>query len=140
MTGHEARRRDEESCVSPSPYLADIGVLTLVPCEWESFWLSRHQILTRLAKYFHVVWCTPAPWWREAWLRSGRQGGGGEMVSLPLDLPSIVLKGGFHKWVGRISWLVGPNDNAYGERINSCSLEDARRSSSISGVLTLHLR
>lgn len=77
MTGHEARRRDEESCVSPSPYLADIGVLTLVPCEWESFWLSRHQILTRLAKYFHVVWCTPAPWWREAWLRSGRQGGGG---------------------------------------------------------------
>jgi glycosyltransferase involved in cell wall biosynthesis len=75
--GHEARRRAEESCVSPSPYLADVGVLTLVPCEWESPWLSRHQILTRLAKYFHVVWCTPAPWWREAWLRSGWQSGEG---------------------------------------------------------------
>ena len=77
MTGHKARRRAEESCVSPSPYLADVGVLTPVPCEWESSWLSRHQILTRLAKYFHIVWCTPAPWWREVWLRHGRQGGGG---------------------------------------------------------------
>src|SRR4051794_23600223 len=66
MMGHEARKRAEESCVSPSPCLADVGVLTLVPYAWESPWLSRHQILTRLAKYFHVVWCEPAPWWREA--------------------------------------------------------------------------
>src|SRR6266581_1905278 len=75
--GHEARRRAEESCMSPSPYLPDVGILTLVPCEWESPWLSRHQILTRLAKYFHVVWCEPAPWWREAWRRRERHSGEG---------------------------------------------------------------
>jgi glycosyltransferase involved in cell wall biosynthesis len=58
-------RRAEESCGSFSPYLSDVGILTPVPCEWEAPWLSRHQILTRLAKYFHIVWCTPAQWWRE---------------------------------------------------------------------------
>lgn len=63
--GNAVRRRAEESCVPPSPYLSDVGVITLVPCEWESTWLSRHQILTRLAKYFHIVWCTPVRWWRQ---------------------------------------------------------------------------
>jgi glycosyltransferase involved in cell wall biosynthesis len=61
----------------PSPYLADVGVIALVPDAWEATWLSRHQTLTRLVKYFHVVWCTPARWWRqrewwqELWLRGG---------------------------------------------------------------------
>jgi glycosyltransferase involved in cell wall biosynthesis len=80
---HEAKRRVDESCVPHLPYLADVGVIALVPEEWGSIWKSRHQILTRLVKYFHVVWCTPArwwrerQWWRELWLRGGLQGGGG---------------------------------------------------------------
>ena len=46
------------------PYLADIGVMALVPDEWELPWQSRHQILSRLSRFFSVVWCTPAVWWR----------------------------------------------------------------------------
>jgi glycosyltransferase involved in cell wall biosynthesis len=67
----------------PLPHLADVGVIALVPDEWRSTWLSRHQTLTRLAKYFHVVWCTPARWWRqgewwqELWRRDGLAGGEG---------------------------------------------------------------
>jgi glycosyltransferase involved in cell wall biosynthesis len=30
-------------------------------------WLSRHQLLTRLSQYFHVVWCNPARPWRDVW-------------------------------------------------------------------------
>ena len=50
---------------APFPYLSDVGVIALVPDEWKAHWLSRHQILIRLAKYFHIVWCTPATWWRQ---------------------------------------------------------------------------
>lgn len=90
MMGNEARRKAEDSCVPSSPYLSDVGVITLVPCEWEATWLSRHQILTRLAKYFHVVWCTPALWWRqrEWWLRGeqDRRGARGVSVSPGLTI------------------------------------------------------
>src|SRR5215813_3488087 len=48
-----------------SPYFADVGVIALVPDEWEIPWQPRHHVLTRLSQYFNVVWCTPAPWWRE---------------------------------------------------------------------------
>ena len=88
MMGNEARRRAEENCVPPFPYLADVGVIALVPDEWRSTWLSRHQTLTRLAKYFHVVWCTPARWWRqkEWWQELSLRGGlpdGGEAHGAP---------------------------------------------------------
>ncbi|HKW14520.1 MAG TPA: glycosyltransferase [Candidatus Krumholzibacteria bacterium] len=46
------------------PALADIGVLALVPERWGGMWLSRHQILTRLARYFNVVWHNPPQEWR----------------------------------------------------------------------------
>ena len=52
-----------------SPCLSDLGILALVDDEWESPWMVPHQILTRLSRYFHVVWCSRAPWWRES-LRS----------------------------------------------------------------------
>jgi len=47
------------------PLFGDVGVLALVPERWGGMWLSRHQILTRLARYFHVVWQNPARPWRE---------------------------------------------------------------------------
>ena len=50
-----------------APQLADIGVLALVPDEWGSPWQPRHQILTRLSRFFNVVWCTPALSWRQSW-------------------------------------------------------------------------
>src|SRR4029453_11482820 len=43
----------------PSPLMPDVGVIALVPDPWTGIWQSRHYILTRLARYFHVVWCHP---------------------------------------------------------------------------------
>jgi hypothetical protein len=50
------------------PALPDIGVLALVPERWGGMWLSRHQISTRLSRYFNVVWHNPPYEWRE-WQR-----------------------------------------------------------------------
>lgn len=42
------------------------GVIAFVPYPWGGAWMPRHQVLTRLAQYFPVVWMDP-PWgWREA--------------------------------------------------------------------------
>jgi glycosyltransferase involved in cell wall biosynthesis len=59
-----------EPPVAPSlPPLGDVGVISLVPDVWGGPWQPRHQILTRLSRYFNVVWCD-APWyWRKSWRR-----------------------------------------------------------------------
>ena len=41
------------------PVLPDVGLIALVPDAWDATWQSRHYVLTRLARYFHVVWCNP---------------------------------------------------------------------------------
>ena len=51
-----------DTCSTPA--LADVGVVALVPEPWGGMWLSRHQILTRLARYVHVVWHNPPRSWR----------------------------------------------------------------------------
>jgi glycosyltransferase involved in cell wall biosynthesis len=45
--------------------MPEVGILALVPEEWNEHWQPRHQVLTRLARYFHVVWMNPAPPWSE---------------------------------------------------------------------------
>ncbi len=54
---------------SQPPVVPDVGVLGFVPERWEIPWQPRHQILRRLAGYFHVVWVTPPRWWRD-WFRN----------------------------------------------------------------------
>jgi glycosyltransferase involved in cell wall biosynthesis len=43
-----------------------IGIISLAVDSWGSRWNSRHQVLTRLAKQFPVLWVNPAPDWRRA--------------------------------------------------------------------------
>jgi len=62
--GSEAGNEAPTNAGPRPPYLPDIGVMALVSDEWEIPWQPRHQVLVRLAEYFNVVWCTPAPWWR----------------------------------------------------------------------------
>jgi glycosyltransferase involved in cell wall biosynthesis len=57
---------------SGSPLFPDIGVISLVPERWGGLWLSRHQILTRLSRYFNVLWFNPAREWRELLHTAGR--------------------------------------------------------------------
>ena len=42
------------------PYYPEIGVLTLVPDFWGPGWQARHYILSRVARYFRVLWVEPA--------------------------------------------------------------------------------
>jgi glycosyltransferase involved in cell wall biosynthesis len=49
------------------PLLPDVGILGLVPERWGGPWMPRHHVMTRLARYFHVVWMDPAREWRKSW-------------------------------------------------------------------------
>jgi glycosyltransferase involved in cell wall biosynthesis len=42
------------------PLIPDVGVIALVPDAWRVLWQPRHQVISRLAHYFHVVWMEPA--------------------------------------------------------------------------------
>src|SRR5262245_58041456 len=52
------------------PLLPDVGICALVPDQWNSTWRRRHHVLTRLARYFQVVWVNPAPEWRDLYSSS----------------------------------------------------------------------
>jgi glycosyltransferase involved in cell wall biosynthesis len=54
-----------------TPRYPEVGVLSLAKEPYGPQWLSRQQVLTRLARYFQVLWVNPAREWRRA-LRSGR--------------------------------------------------------------------
>lgn len=41
------------------------GLIALVPDPWIDRWSTRHQVLTRLAERFPVVWMNPAHEWRD---------------------------------------------------------------------------
>lgn len=43
-----------------APLLPDVGITAIVPDRWGGPWESRHQVLTRLARWFHVLWVDPA--------------------------------------------------------------------------------
>ena|SRR5579862_5530050 len=43
-----------------------IGIISLSVDTWGARWNSRHQVLTRLARQFPVIWVNPAPEWRRA--------------------------------------------------------------------------
>ena len=40
------------------------GFIALVSHEWNDQWLGRAQVMSRIAKQFHVVWCGPPHEWR----------------------------------------------------------------------------
>ena len=54
-----------------SPLMPEVGVLALVPDIWHWQWQPRHHVMSRLARYFNVVWMNPAePWRRSLTLRN----------------------------------------------------------------------
>lgn len=56
-----------------------VGILALVPDQWDGPYQSRHQILTRLSHYFTVVWVNPAEGWHAARITETR----GATASVP---------------------------------------------------------
>jgi glycosyltransferase involved in cell wall biosynthesis len=61
-----ASARAMATATARAPLYPDVGVLALVMEPYGPQWLSRQQVLTRLARYFHVLWMNPAPEWRSA--------------------------------------------------------------------------
>jgi glycosyltransferase involved in cell wall biosynthesis len=66
----------------------EVGVIALVPDTWGETWQPRHQVLTRLVKDFHVVWCDPARSWRRILAFEDRRRRRGGEDALP---PSFVV-------------------------------------------------
>jgi glycosyltransferase involved in cell wall biosynthesis len=92
------------SSASPAPLLPDVGIVALVPDVWGGAWQPRHQVLTRLARYFHVVWCDPARSWRRILAFDNRRSRSGGEDS---PSPSIVVYRS-ERWlpaIGRIEAL-----------------------------------
>lgn len=49
----------------PGPLIPDVGVIALVADRWTDLWQARHCVMSRLCRYFHVVWLNPTAEWRE---------------------------------------------------------------------------
>ncbi|ETW94037.1 MAG: hypothetical protein ETSY1_36595 [Candidatus Entotheonella factor] len=61
---YEATSQATEAVSRSWPLLPDVGVLALVPDRWGDLWQSRHHVLSRLSRYFHVIWVSPSHAWR----------------------------------------------------------------------------
>lgn len=70
------------------PAIPEVGVMAFVPDSWRGFRQPRHQVLFRLARYFHVAWIEPLPHWRELLDGSPPQPGDGIRME---DLPEGLL-------------------------------------------------
>jgi glycosyltransferase involved in cell wall biosynthesis len=53
------------SAVGP-PLIPEVGLLALPYHHWGTRWMTPHHVLTRLARYFRIVWIEPAHQWRDA--------------------------------------------------------------------------
>jgi len=87
---------------SRHPLLPDVGVVALVPDTWGLQWQSRHHVLSRLARYYQVVWMNPALEWRQALRRSSS-----DQSSLPESLSSFFVYD-HERWLPKFyrpSWL-----------------------------------
>lgn len=70
------------------PAYPNVGIVAMVPDRFEDPWQSRHHVLTRLARFFHVVWVEPTPGWRRA--LTGRTGAASPAVE-PIELEGLSI-------------------------------------------------
>lgn len=98
------------------PLFPEVGVVAFVPEEWGRPWRSRHQVLTRLAEYFPVVWVEPAKSWREllrSWRALPNRSQGPELLPEGFSLYQP------ERWLpqfGRPAWLDSWTASARGRR------------------------
>ena len=87
-----------------SPLFREVGVIALVPDLWGPFWQARHQIATRLARYFQVVWVDCPPTWQKSLLWSQLAA----PVRQPAETPAAFQVYRTVPWLpdlGRPAWL-----------------------------------
>lgn len=59
-----------------------------MPDPWAGVWGVRHQILSRLSRYFNVLWVPPNRGWREAWLGAAE---GGDAIGSDVSRPNFSI-------------------------------------------------
>jgi len=88
------------------PLFGEVGIIALVPDRWGPRWQARHQIATRLARYFQVVWVDRPPTWQESVRWFGRR----SRVLQPAEAHGgfqVYRTGSWSPNLGRPAWLRG---------------------------------
>ena len=70
--GHRNAIREEHIAVvrpNSGPLFPEVGILAMVPYRWSHVWQPCNHILTRLARYFHVVWVNPPQNWSDVFFQ-----------------------------------------------------------------------
>lgn len=91
------------------PLHETVGVCALVPDQWHDTWQPRHHVLSRLSRYFHVVWVSPAPEWRKMFRRARTESSSAADGLHPLHLSLYepdFWPPKFHnpEWLGRLAF------------------------------------
>ena len=68
-----------------TPLIPEVGILALPYLSLDFRWVTPHHVMTRLASYFHVLWCEPPHHWRQIGSVRGRRLAVSRIVS---SLPS----------------------------------------------------
>lgn len=89
----------------PRPLFPEIGVVAFVPEKWGGPWLSRHQVLTRLSRYFYVLWAEPAGSWRELVLGGGTPANRAHSLEMFPEGFALYQSEGWLPQFGRPAWL-----------------------------------
>jgi hypothetical protein len=76
-----------------SPFIPEVGVVALVPDRFQGAWQPRHQVMTRLSRYYPVAWLEPPPSWRQV-LGRGPSTGKGDGLGAPAPPGMTVLDPG----------------------------------------------
>ncbi len=82
-----------------------LGIIALVPDDWNSIVTVRHQVLQRLAKYYRVAWVEPARNWREFLSPGSPAFLAGDRWSQPLPSLDVLSSGCSHPTFHRPAWL-----------------------------------
>jgi glycosyltransferase involved in cell wall biosynthesis len=53
---------------SGGPRFPEVGIVAIVPDEWDGVSTTRHHVLRRLSEHYHILWVEPALGWRDWWL------------------------------------------------------------------------
>src|SRR5258705_8500936 len=82
-----------------------LGVIALVPDDWNDIVMPRHQVLRRLASHFPTVWVEPAHNWRSHLPLFGDQSLTPDRWSAPVGGLEVLRTGWRHPAFRRPLWL-----------------------------------
>lgn len=86
------------------PLFGEVGIIALVPDRWGPYWQARHQIATRLALYFQVVWVDCPPTWQKSLRWSSWRPPIGQPAETPVGF-QVCRTGPWSPNLGRPAWL-----------------------------------